>query len=71
MTEGKVIPFAGSLRGRFIPSLRHSDWMARSTILLHRFKIEIVGNDLAKDVLVEIDWLGKWDTIVGRQVHEE
>jgi hypothetical protein len=34
MTEGKVIPFAGSLRGRFIPSLRHSDWMARSTILL-------------------------------------
>jgi hypothetical protein len=35
----------------------------------YRFKIAIVGNDLAKDVLVEIDWLGKWDTIVGRQVH--
>jgi hypothetical protein len=30
---------------------------ALDDIATYRFKIEIVGNDLAKDVLVEIDWL--------------
>jgi hypothetical protein len=34
----------------------------------YRFNIEVVGNDIAKSIRVEINWPNKWDAISGRQV---
>src|SRR5215472_127416 len=33
----------------------------------YRFTIEVVGDDIAKNICVEIDWGGKWDGITGRE----
>jgi hypothetical protein len=33
----------------------------------YRFTMEVVGDDIAKNICVEIDWAGKWDAITGRR----
>jgi hypothetical protein len=30
------------------------------------FTIEVIGDDIAQNIRVEIDWAGKWDAITGR-----
>jgi hypothetical protein len=33
----------------------------------YRFTIEVIGDDIAKNICVEIDWAGQWNTIAGRK----
>jgi hypothetical protein len=34
---------------------------------IYRFTMEVVGDDIAKNICVEVDWGGEWDKITGRE----